>query len=80
MMDKEEFMDRIEVDTDTCGGRPHVKNTRIDISVILDALSEGLSAEKVVDHYPALEIDDVRACVAYAAELSRENTWKLTAS
>jgi uncharacterized protein (DUF433 family) len=45
---------------------------------ILDALAEGLTPEDV-DHYPSLAIDDIRGAVAYAAELTRENVWKISA-
>ena len=39
-----------------------------------------LSAEKIIDHYPALEKKDVQAAAAYAGELTREKVWKLSAS
>ena len=43
------------------------------------ALAEGLTPEDIIDHYPSLKIEDIRAAVAYAAELARENVWKITA-
>ena len=79
-MTKENYKEKVVVDPESCGGRPHIKGTRIEISVILDALAEGLTPDEIVDHYPALDKSDVRAAAAYASELSRENTWKLTAS
>jgi uncharacterized protein (DUF433 family) len=42
-------------------------------------LAEGLTPEEIVDHYPSLKIEDIRAAVAYTAELARENVWKITA-
>jgi uncharacterized protein (DUF433 family) len=54
-----------------CGGEPCIRGTRIHIAVILDSLAEGLSPAEVVDHYPPLTVQDVRAAIAYAAELSR---------
>jgi uncharacterized protein (DUF433 family) len=47
------------------------------IAIILDGLAEGLTPEQILDHYPQLEADDVRAALAYAANLAQENTWKL---
>jgi len=47
------------------------------MSSILDGLAEGLSAKKVIDHYPWLHVEDVWAAAAYGAELARENVWKL---
>lgn len=42
------------------------------VSVILDNLAEGLSPEEIEDEYPALTVADVRAAIAYAAALTRE--------
>jgi len=45
--------------------------------MILDGLAEGLTPQQIIDHYPQLTLDDIRAALAYAAELSRENIWKV---
>jgi uncharacterized protein (DUF433 family) len=42
------------------------------VSVVLDNLAEGLSPEEIVADYPPLALEDVRAAVAYAAALARE--------
>ena len=63
-----------------CGGQPCIRGTRIAVSVVLDALAEGLTADQIVDHYPGLKRDDIRAAVAYAADLARDNVRKLRAS
>ncbi len=76
---REDLLARITVDPRICGGNPCIKGTRIYISIILDALAEGLTPEEIIDHYPSLQIEDIRAAVAYAAELARENVWKITA-
>ncbi len=78
-MTREELLDRVIVDPKVCTGKPCIRGTRIYIAIILDALAEGLSPEVIIDHYPSLEIDDIRASVAYAAELARENIWKISA-
>ncbi len=79
-MAHEELLERVTVNPQVCGGKPCVRGTRIYIAIILDALAEGLSPEAIIDHYPSLTIEDIRAAVAYAAELARENVWKITAS
>jgi uncharacterized protein (DUF433 family) len=38
-----------------------------------------MTLDEIIDHYPSLTIDDIRAAVAYAAELTRENVWKISA-
>ncbi len=79
-MTHEELLNRVSVDPNVCGGKPCVRGTRVYIAIILDALAEGLTPEQIIDdHYPQLAQDDIRAALAYAAELSRENVWKVAA-
>jgi uncharacterized protein (DUF433 family) len=78
-MTHEELLARVTVDPKVCTGKPCIRGTRIYIAIILDALAEGLTPEEIIDHYPSLKIEDIRAAVAYAAELARENVWKITA-
>jgi len=59
-------------DPEVCHDKPCIKGTRIMVSVVLDNLAEGLSPEDIVEEYPALAVADVRAAIAYAAALARE--------
>ena len=43
----------------------------------INQFSIALSPEEIIDHYPQLTLDDIHAALAYAAELSRENVWKV---
>ncbi len=76
-MENHKLLERISVNPAVCAGKPCIKGTRIYIAIILDALAEGLTPEQVIDHYPPLTVEDIHAALAYAAELARENTWKL---
>jgi uncharacterized protein (DUF433 family) len=78
-MSYEQLLDRVTVDPSVCGGKPCVRGTRIYIAIILDSLAEGLAPEEIIKEYPPLTLDDIRAALAYAAELSRENIWKVRA-
>lgn len=78
-MTHEELLKRVTVDPNVCAGKPCIRGTRIYIAIVLDALAEGLTPEEIIDHYPQLALEDIRAALAYAAELSRENVWKVTA-
>lgn len=62
---------RIVSDPEVLGGEPCIRGTRIHVAVVLDSLAEGLTPTDIVDHYPPLNEEDVRAAVAYAAELAR---------
>jgi len=65
------LLKRVVTDPKICGGEPCIRRTRIHVAVILDSLVEGLTPAQIVQHYPPLTEEDVRAAVAYAAELSR---------
>lgn len=71
---------RVVSDPEICGGRPCIRGTRIEIAVVLDALAEGLEPDEIIDHYPTLKPDDIRAAVAYAADLAREGIWRIAVS
>ncbi len=78
-MSQEELLSRVVVDPRICAGKPCIRGTRIYIAIVLDALAEGLTQDQIIDHYPQLTVDDIRAATAYGAELARENVWKVTA-
>ncbi len=73
---EQEMIARITSRPDVCGGRPCVRDTRIEIAVILDGLAEGLAEADIIDHYPQLTTEDIHAALAYAADLAHESVWK----
>jgi len=75
-MDKSADKSRVTVNPAVCGGRPCIRDTRIEIAVILDGLAEGLTYEELIDHYPQLAREDILAALAYAADLAHEGLWK----
>jgi len=66
------LLERIAIDPQICGGKPCIRGTRIWVSLILDLLADGVSEADVLAEYPNLTRDDVRAAIAYGAEVSRE--------
>ena len=71
-MTHEELLQRITADPAICHGKPCIRGHRIWVSLVLDLLADGMTMEQVLEQYPGLEPDDVRACIAYAAEMTRE--------
>ena len=69
-----DWQDHITVDPNVCHGQACIKGTRIMVSVVLDNLAAGQQVDEIVQSYPSLTTEDVRAAVAYAAELARERT------
>jgi uncharacterized protein (DUF433 family) len=71
-MTKDELLARISVNPGVCFGKPCIKGHRIWVSLVLDMLASGRTVEEILDNYPGIDEADVRACIAYGAEMSRE--------
>ncbi len=71
-MRRNELLERISIDPKVCFGKPCIRGHRIWVSLVLDLISAGLSVEEVQEEYPQLSREDMLACVAYGAEMSRE--------
>jgi len=62
--------ERIEVNPEIHFGKPCVAGTRIPVADVLELVREGIPFEQITrDHYPDLEVEDVRACVQYALDV-----------
>ena len=77
-MNREELLARISVNPNICFGKPCIRGHRIWVSLVLDLLAGGESIQEVLDNYSGLEEADIRACIAYGAEMSRERYVELT--
>ncbi len=64
--------DRIVVDPKILTGKPIVRGTRISVELVVELLAAGWSHAQILASYPRLSEDDIRACLAYASELLRE--------
>ena len=74
------WRERISVDPNVCHGKACVKGTRIMVSVILDNLAAGESAQTILKSYPTLKPEDIQVSLQYAAELARERVVPLPAA
>ena len=72
-MSEKRLLARVVVHPAICAGKPSIRGTGISIAVILDALTQGLSPKKVIEHYPFLDPEDLQAAVVYARRLAAEN-------
>lgn len=61
-----ELLKRITARPDVFGGKPIIRDIRISVELILSLMSQGETVEQLLDDYPELEPDDIRACIAYA--------------
>lgn len=60
------LLKRITARPDVFGGKPIIRDMRIPVELILSLLSQGATQEELLDDYPELEPEDIRACIAYA--------------
>ena len=63
-----EVAERITIDPSQCGGRPCIRGMRVRVVDVLDLLAAGLTQEQVLEEHPALELEDVSACLLYARQ------------
>jgi uncharacterized protein (DUF433 family) len=73
-MTHEDLLARLSIDPAVCGGKPCIRGHRIWVSLILDFLASGMTPEEILKDYPQLMPEDLRACVAYGSEMTRERT------
>ncbi len=75
----ENLLDRITLNPEICHGKPTIRNKRYTVDLILDLLSAGMKEAEILDDYPALEKEDILACLAYASKLTKTKTYFRTA-
>jgi uncharacterized protein (DUF433 family) len=71
VMSHDDWRSRITVEPGKRGGRPCVRGMRITVGDVLSYLAAGMTPEEVLDDFPYLSAEDIRACLAFAAERER---------
>lgn len=66
------WRDRLHSSPEICHGKACIRGTRILVSVILDNLASGVAPAELLVSYPSLQLPDIYAAIAYAADLTRE--------
>jgi len=69
-MSERELLSRITRNPDICHGKPVIRGLRYPVSTLLELLASGMTPEEILQDYPDLEMDDLRAALLYAARLS----------
>ena len=69
-----ELLKRITVRPEVFGGKPIIRNMRISVELVLSLLAQGVTLEAILEDYPDLEPDDIRACIAYAHAVIAHDT------
>lgn len=58
--------ERIELNPDVVAGKPVVMGTRIPVELVIERLADGWDEATILEQYPSLDRDDIRACLRYA--------------
>ena len=73
-MAEPELLKRITVRLEVFGGKPIIRDMRLSAELILSLLAQGITPEAILEDYPDLESDDIRACIAYAHAVIARDT------
>ncbi|HWL94561.1 MAG TPA: DUF433 domain-containing protein [Phycisphaerae bacterium] len=65
-MPENDLLKRITARPDIFGGKPVIRDMRVSVELILSLLAQNVTWDELLDDYPGLERDDIRACLAYA--------------
>ena len=68
------MLDRIQIDPQTCGGKPTIRGLRFTVDFVLKLLGDGYNASDIVREYPELQLEDVYQAAKYGAWLASEKT------
>jgi len=69
-----DYKEYITIESDKRGGKPCIRGMRITVYDILEYLASDMSKEEILQDFPELTEDDIRACIAFAANRERELT------
>lgn len=69
--------DRITFDPNVMSGRACIRGMRITVSLVLNLIANGMSAEEIIEAYPYLEEEDIAQALRYAAWLAEESVYEL---
>ena len=66
------YRDRITIEPGKRGGKPCIRGLRITVYDILEYLAGGMTEQQILQDFPDLELKDIRACLAFAADRERK--------
>ena len=69
-----DYREIITVEPGKRGGRPVIRGLRISVYDVLSYLASGMSEQEILEDFPELRAEDIRACLSYAADRERRLT------
>ena len=78
MTSQSRLLERITARPDVFNGKPIVRDMRISVELILSMMAQGVTHDEILDDYPGLEPDDIRACVSGPPPPVQEGQFQIT--
>ncbi len=66
-----DILKRITIDPEVCHGKPTIRGSRLMVTTILELFASNMTVEEILADYPALEREDIQACLHFAAMLAK---------
>jgi len=66
------YEERITIEPGKRGGKPCIRGLRITVYDVLDYLASGMTEQEILDDFPDLTLEDIKACLAFAADRERK--------
>jgi uncharacterized protein (DUF433 family) len=67
---EQQILQRITINPDICHGKPTIRNKRYPVENMLELMASGMTNEEILADYEDLEIQDLQACLMFAAKLA----------
>lgn len=67
-----DYTEIITIEPDKRSGKPCIRGTRMTVTDVLEYLAGGMSPDELIEEFPDLTIEDIRACLAFAADRERK--------
>ncbi len=69
-----DLSERITLNPEVMGGKPTIRNMRFSVAQMLELLASGMTHEEILEDYPFLQIEDIQACLTFAAKIANVKT------
>jgi uncharacterized protein (DUF433 family) len=73
----ENLLKRISINTDSTGGNPCIRGTRVAVALILEYIERGMTSKEILEDFPELTEDDISAAIRYGVEFSRDRCFEI---
>ena len=70
----EKLLERITLNANVCNGKPTIRNMRFTVSQMLELIASGMTNNEILNDYPYIELEDIKACLIYASKMANSKS------